>query len=375
MRIIGTIFGCIHLLIFSIFCTISFIDLIYYYPVANGTSASILYSLAWWCILIFVIINYLLPILLIMATTAGTVELHFVFSNFVNVMNFIALVLCIICYFLYMNTSYSGGFPFNDPKWCCRYYMDQPELCPNTSFCTDDPVSLYANAQFVIIWIFTGVFFILSFVNLGISQLLRKSEDIPPPTRKELVGMGLVVAGIYFILFIYWCAFPLLDTQFLFGYPTLGVPPGPGDFVNYRYPYWQWWFVWFMIANIFPPLIFLGTLLFEEPSILVTGVHFWSSIIIGVITSACFIVFLGILIFDCNYGWSGASLCNSNLWCCIYFAGSYDICGNVTPCPGNVNLYPNGQFVQHLVFSLLFAAGGYMMVYVNERFVKAGIYK
>lgn len=372
IRTISIIFSFVHLLIFGIFLSISVIDLIYYFPVSTGYSASILYTVAWWCILIFVIINYILPMALLSTTSSTGTEFHFVFSNVVVVLNFIAFVLCLICYLLFINTSFSGIFPFNDPKWCCVHYLDHPELCPNTSFCTMDPITLYANTQFIIIWIFTGVFFILGLVNLALNQLIQKSGIVPPPTREEAINMGLIVSFAYLAVFAYWCAFPLLDTMFINGYPTMGVPPGPGEFVSLRYNYWQWWFVWFLITNIGPSMIFIGSISMQ-PSLIITSMHFWGSLFTGIFASASFLVFLGILIFDCNYSWSGGSICNSHLWCCNYFSSYWEICGNVTPC--TTNLYPNSEFIQHLVISLVFAFFAYLMIWLNERMVSYGIFK
>lgn len=372
IRIISIVFSFFHLLTFGIFLSISVIDLIYYFTVSTGYSAFILYSVAWWCILIFVIINYILPMALLTATSSTGAEFHFVFSNVTVVLNFIAFVLCIVCYLLFINTSFSGGFPFNDPKWCCVYYLDHPELCPNTDFCPGDPVTLYANAQFIIIWIFTGVFFILGLIHLAINQLIQKSGMIPPPTREEAINMGLIVSFAYLAIFAYWAAFPLLDTIFINGYPTLGVPPGPGEFVSLRYNYWQWWFVFFLITNIGPPMIYIASISMK-PSLLTTSTHFWGSLFTGIFASASFFVFLGILIFDCNYSWSGGSICNSHLWCCNYFSSYWEICGNVTPC--TVNLYPSSEFIQHLVISLVMAFFAYLMIWLNERMVRYGVFK
>lgn len=366
------IYGFLNLLLFGIICTVSFVDLIYYYPVANGTSANILFSLAWWCLLIFIIINFLQPLSLIAIDSASSFDFHFIFSTTCTVLNFIAFVLCILCYFFYMNTSYSGGFPFNDPKWCCMYFAQNPNLCPNTNFCTSAPMSLYPNDQFVVIWVFSGIFFFNSLAHLAVHKLIAK--DVPPGTEKEGLRLAYVFIVVSLCIFAYWAAFPLLDTQFIYGYPTMGVPPGPGDFQSYRYSYWQWWFVWLLITNFGPPLILISALAGSR-SIYWSFAHFWGNIFTGIITSACFFVFLGILIGDCNYSWSGGSICNSDLWCCWFFPGSYDICGNVTPCPSNPSLYPNPQFIQHLVISLILAFIAYANLWLNERLTRYKVFQ
>lgn len=368
------IYGFLNLLVFGIFCAISIIDLIYVYPVSDGTSASILYSLAWWCILIFIIINFIQPLSLIGIHNASTLDFHVAFSSICVALNLIAFVLCTVCYFFYMNTSYANGFPFNDHKWCCLYFGQNQNLCPNTNFCTTEPMSLYANEQFIIIWVFTAVFFLNSLMHLALHQLIVKAQIIPPATNEEVLRISYIVVFVSLGIFAYWAAFPLLDTHFIYGYPTMGVPPGPGTFQSYRYTYWQWWFVWLLITNLGPPMILIGSLTFEARNIYLTALHFWGNLFTGFIASICFIVFLIILIFDCNYGWSGGSICNSDLWCCQYFAGSYDICGNVTPCATNPNLYPKSEFIQHLVFSLIFATVAYTNLWLNEKLTKYGFF-
>lgn len=368
------IYGFINLLAFGIFCTVSIVDLIYVYPVSNGTSANILYSFAWWCILIFTIINFIQPLSLIGIYSASTLDFHSAFSFVCLGLNFLAIILCTVCYLFYMNTSYANGFPFNDYKWCCLYFGQNQNLCPNTNFCTTDPMSLYANDQFIILWIFSGIFFLNSAVHLALHILIVKAQIVPPPTIDEAKRMAYTIAIVSLILFAYWAAFPLLDTQFIYGYPTMGVPPGPGIFQSYRYTFWQWWFVWFLLTNLGPPLILIGILSFEYQNIYLTAAHFWANMFTGIITSASFFAFLVILIFDCNYGWSGGSICNSHLWCCSYFSGSYDICGNVTPCPSNPNLYPSAEFIQHLVISLIFAAIAYGNLWLNDKLKKYGIF-
>jgi hypothetical protein len=272
-----------------------------------------------------------------------------------------------------MNTSYSGGFPFNDPHWCCIFFSVNQGLCPNTNLCTTTPTALYANPQFVTLWVFSGIFFLGSIAHLAIYKLIVKEGNVEPITKEEVHRFCYVFAFVTIGVFAYWAAFPLFDMQFIYGYPTMGVPPGPGDFQSYRYGFWQWWFVWLLITNIGPPMILIGSLSFEK-NIYIPFFHFWANLFTGIITSVCFFVFLGILLFDCNVGWSGGSICNSPLWCCWYFSGSYDICGNVTPCASNPFLYPSSEFVQTIIISLALAFLAYANLWLNEKLIKYEVF-
>lgn len=379
VRYFVSIFIGFHTLVYLVPLVWVVPQLVYQYPVAPGVSTNLTYTLAWWCVAVWVGVNYLLIVILsgamVERESLPRIDVHLIATVVAVVVNVLAVVLCTVCYFFYMNTSYSGNFPFNDYLWCCVYQIDHPELCPNSITCSPEP-SLSANTEFVVLWIFSGVLLLITLVHLGINRLVIISGAAGSGGASESGGrfMGLVVSFVYQLLFAYWAAWPLFDTIYIHGYPLLGIPPGPGPLASIQYG-WQWWFMWLMVFNYLPGLAYTAALQLKK-SHLVTAVHFWTSLLVGFVTSVVFLVLLGILIFDCNYGWTGGSICNDYRWCCQYFAGAVDICGNVTPCIGGaVNLYPNGEFVQHVVFSLIFVFMATVEVWLNYRMIKYGIFQ
>ncbi len=372
------VYSLAHILTVSIFYCITIFDLIYIYPVSSGDSANILYSFAWWGVAVFVAANYIYPLILLSVIidekNQSRIDIHSITTTLFLCINFLVFIGCILVYFLYTNTSYSGDFPFNDPRWCCTYYIDHPELCPNTSPCLPDPnPPLSRGLELIVIWVFSGVFVILGFINLGMNRLLRISGAISPPSEGEGRLMGIVVCFVYYVIYAYFIAWPIFDLEYINGYPTLAIPPGPGTFQSTLYG-WQWVIVCIAIlVNIIPPTVSLVCFISEKKSIVVTACHFWSNLIGGIISGAICLILVGIWIGDCNWGWSSESICRSELWCCIYFAGSYELCGNTTPC--DAILRANGQYVQIVVITGLLAILAFAFVWLNTRFVKYGVFK
>jgi hypothetical protein len=373
------VFGLAHILTVCIFFSITIFNVIYIYPVASGDSANLLYTFAWWGIFVFVIINYIYPLLLLTIIVdeqnQSRVDIHSIVTTLYLCINFIVLIGCTVTYFLYSNTSYSGNFPFNDPRWCCSFYIEAPTLCPNTVPCL--PVAnppLYQGYELIVIWIFSGVFIILGFIHLGLNRLLRISGCISPPSPAEGRLMGIVVSVIYAGLFSYFIAWPLFDLQYLNGYPTLSIPPGPGTFVSTLYG-WQWVLVCItVLVNCVPPVVSLACFISEVKSYSITSFHYWTNLICGIVTGAMWLIFIGIWLFDCNWWWwDSESICRSDLWCCVYFATNYNICGNVTPC--NAILRANDQFVQLVVFSGIFSCLAFVLVWLNLRMIKYGLFQ
>lgn len=337
------------------------------------------YNFAWWSLFVFIIFNLILPLLLA-AVVAGhenpaRTDLHSMWTVFTVVVNAVTLIFLSFIYFVFVNTSYSGDWPFNDDKWCCKYYMAHPELCFNVVPCTPVPTSLSPNYMFTMFWIFSLVLLFVSLLHLGVNQLLRKSGAVAYPDANASEGriLGLVVAFVYALVFVYWAAWPLWDTQFIQGYPLMGIPPGPG-------PYWstignfQWWFIWLIALNIIPPIVFVMAIAWQKRSHIITNAHYWLSLAVSIAGIMTFLVCLGILIFNCNYSWSGLSICNSDLYCCHHYPSNPALCPNVGPCPGDAFLYPNGEFTQHLVFSLVFSILSLIQVWINFRMQRYGVF-
>jgi hypothetical protein len=194
----------------------------------------------------------------------------------------------------------------------------------------------------------------------------------PNANPREGRVMGMVLSWLFLLVLAYWAAGPLHDTPYIYGYPTIGIPPGPNQFVSTLYG-WQWAFVWLLISNYAPPIIFLLAMnLPKHP--LVTFTHFWASIISGIMTIVSFATLLVTIFVDCNWSYSNGSICSDPLWCCIYFASAPNLCPNVAPCPGTINLYPNSSFVQHVVFGAVFIITGTVEIYLNYRMVVYGVF-
>lgn len=355
-------------------------DLLYVFTVQDGTSAYTAYTFAWWTIFLWVIFNFLMPVMLMGAITAYKsavrVDFHSMTTVFTIVINALGAIVLSFIYFAWINTSYSGNFPFNDYRWCCVYFIAHPELCPNTGPCvpaiTDGMLS--TNREFTMIWIFSIVLFFISLLHLGVNKLLRDVNAVGQPHGKAKEGavMGGMVAFVYLVVFCYYFAWPILDTIYVNGYPVFAIPPSPGPFLSNLFGV-QWSFVYLQVLNIIPPFVFMVALIMEKSTFL-TSTHYWLTIAVSITTFISFLVFLGILIFDCNYSWSGGSICNSDLWCCKYFANAPLLCPNVGVCPGDIRLLPSGQFQQHLVFSLVFSVFALIQIWLNYRMRRYGVF-
>lgn len=354
-------------------------DLIYYRTVSTGASVFYAYGFAWWTLFVFVLFNLILPLLL-GAVIAGhenpaRTDLHSMWTVFTVVVNAVVLIFLSFVYFIFINTSYSGDWPFNDPKWCCSFYTVRPDLCANVGPCSPVPASLAADYTFTTMWIFSLILFFVSLLHLGVNRLLRTSGAVAYPDENASEGrlLGIAVAYIYAGLFVYWAAWPLWDTVFAHGYPLMGIPPGPGPFWN-ELGRFQWWFIWLLAGNVIPPILYLMAAAMKRRSHFVTAAHFWLSLLVSIASLMTFVVCLGILAFNCNYSWSGGSVCNSELYCCIHYPNNPNLCPNVGPCPGSVFLYPNAQFSQHIVFSLIFCVMSLIEVWLNFRMRAYGVF-
>lgn len=348
------------------FVNVGLLLYVFAFPLLNLPFYS--FNFVWWGLFIWSICNFFLPVILAGAIVGyenpSRIDFHSISTVFTCVINVIGGLLLTFVYFTFINTSFSGNFPFNDPLYRCVY----PGPCtPNVTDAMLSPTH-----DFYMLWIFSLVLFFVSLLHLGINRLLRTSGAVVNEEEKRHEGkvLGLFAAFIYAIVFCYWAAFPLLDTIFVHGYPLFAIPPSPGpyysDVANY-----QWWFVWLLTTNLIPPIVFVMVILLEK-STFFTSAHYWLSVLVSLLSGIAFVVFLGILIFDCNYSWSGGSICNSALWCCKYFANAPDLCPNVTPCDGN--RMPSAAFLQHLVLSLIFSIFALGQIWISFRMQKYRVF-
>lgn len=340
----------------------------------TGNTTYNAYTWVWWFLFVFIVFNLILVMLLFVVVAETNHkppgDLHFIVTILTVIVNLVFLVLCVIIYFFFRNNVYSGNLPFNDPLWCCVYYLSNPDQCPNTLPCVAS-VQLDTPYVFILHWIFSGVFFLMAILHVGINKLLRNAKVIPSISTNASAGrlMGVVISLIYLLLFVYWAAFPLWDTIFIDGFPLFGIPPGPGPFYSTRYSY-QWWFLWMLTLNFMPPYLFFIAAI-RRKSYLASSAYFWLSFLVQLITFVAVIVFICVWIFSCNYWFSGDSICNSPLYCCQHFADAPGICPNVTPCiAGNVTLYPNPDFIQHIIFGFIFLLAGIVELWMYYRLRK-----
>lgn len=335
-------------------------------------------NFVWWALLFWIACNLFLPIILSAAIVGyenpSRIDFHSIFTVLTILVNIIAGIILTFVYAAFINTSFSGKFPFNDPKYCCVYFNRYPEICTNTVPCNPNVTNsmLSPTGGFYMLWIFSLVFFIVSLLHLGINRLLRVSGGVVSEEGKRHEGrvLGIFAAFIYAGVFCYWAAFPLLDTVFTHGYPLFAIPPSPGPYYSDVGNY-QWWFLWLLSTNLIPPIVFVMVITLKK-SKFTTLAHYWLSVLVSILSSITFIVFLGILVFDCNYNWSAGSICNSARWCCQFFANAPNFCPNVTPCQGS--RIPDAAFLQNLVLSLVFSLLSLGQVWINFRMQKYSVF-
>lgn len=365
--ILAVVFALVHVLFLAFYSAFVLWDLPYVNWSITGQLMSNAYSWVWWCIFIFFGFNFLI-IVVLLATLLTTkyralADLHLMLTFTTTLINVVMVVLCVIIYFFFINKNYSFYLPFNDPKWCCGYFFDNPGQCSQTVPCPL-PFSLTTPYVFVLHWIFSGVFVALSIFHLGINSLLRWTGVVPEQGDKnhgKVLGIGLSL--VYMGLFAYWASWPLWNTVFVKGYPLLAIAPSPGAYFSALYGY-QWWFLFFMSFSCLPPILFL-ILILNRKSIIISSFVFWIIFLIAVVQFACIIVFLFIWIFDCNNMFSQASICNDYRYCCRFFVYGTATCPNVTPCDAALN--PNPDFIPHLVMSFVFSLASTLLLWAYYR--------
>jgi len=373
------IFAYIHVILLAFYFAWPVWDTQFTQLASTGRVAYNAYTFVWWFIFVFIVFNIILIHLLFSVLTdpshKSRADVHFIFTILTLVVNVVFLALCVVIYFFFRNKSYTGKLPFNDPRWCCYYYPGNADQCYNTAPCPVLP-DLMTNNEFILHWIFSGVFFLIALLHLGVNRLLRTSGIVPktPPSREEGQLLGVAVSIIYIALYAYWAAFPLWDTIFINGFPLLGIPPSPGPFYTTRNGY-QWWFLWFLVSNLAPPMLFFIAINFRRSN-LASNALFWLTLLVSIVTFASLAVFIGVWIFDCNYSWSSDSICNDYRYCCELFSTASATCPNVTPCPpGNITLYPNPDFIQHIIFGFIFLLAGTVETWLVYRLRKYKIIK
>jgi len=336
------IFGWIHVILFAIYCAIVLWDTQFSTLNFAGLNVFYAYTLIWWMLCFVASFNLLLIgffFTMVAKTTSPNYHIMFTYISFI--VNLLYLAICVVYYFFFINKAYTGDQPFNDGKWCCYYFLDNPNYCYNNAPCSVLP-NLTTPDIFIWHWAFSGVFVVMSVLHIGANEIARIVKIV----RKESRYTGIIVAWIYIIVYAYWAAFPLWDTQFK---------------VLYSY---QWWFVMFLIFNIFPPTLYLLYSNFKK-SLLLENIFFWiGGIITSFVTFVSLAVFIGVWIFDCNWSSDGDSICDSYQYCCQYLTAW---CPNNMPCPYPTNLQLTSEYAQMMIFSFVFIILTTVLIWTHYR--------
>ena len=359
---------------FAIICVIIYLFWACY-PMLNTIYEDTKYSLPWF--LIFLIsLNILLPILLLWVMSrpqyTSRADIYFLTTIIMLFINGLILFGFAIDWLSRLtNTDIPGFNPFNDYRWCCVYYKNNPELCSNNVFNLCIPSvadsDLGVNYEFILHSIMVGVFFILNLAHWLVHTNLHQTGLVRNDLKTKDDGLifGLVFTFIYAAIFTYWAAFPLLNTIYINGYPRFAITPSPNTFESTLYGF-SWVIIFFLVLNILPIATFLWAAA-SRKSIFTPKFHYWVTVFVIYLSLFTTIVLLLIWAVDCNNMFSGGSICNSYDWCGEFFANSPTLCPNVTPYSVKPKLTVNNEFLQHIIIAAIFTMFGTIYVWLNKR--------
>jgi hypothetical protein len=144
---------------------------------------------------------------------------------------------------------------------------------------------------------------------------------------RETRYIAITLAYITAILVFFWVSFAVLNITFPRGYPRMGVPPGPGPYVNTLYSF-TWWMIWLMAPTSLLPAL-LVIVLMDLSRATRADLHWYASAIcMGLNFFAFVALILGVGCFYCNNTFSGASPCNSPLYCGVMYSYNPVYCAN-----------------------------------------------
>lgn len=378
VRVIVLVVWLLYAILFTALIVGPVMDLQYGGLDSTNVYYSSLYGWVWWPVALLIGFNYvslfILLSILMDPNNPARVDIHQIVNLITLVLNILLFALVwLFYYFIYINTSFSGGEPLNSDVWCCRYY---PTRCPNTIACTPEPAQLSPNYQFTAIWIITILMSLFTALMTVANRWLRRSGAVAPPSKGSREGYVLGLFYIFLVgaLYTYWVAWPLFDTIHTNGYPTMGVPPSsPGTYKSHLYNF-LWVQLMIISFNLIPLLAFGAALIAKG---IFVDLHMWSQIIMSLANVIVFMILLISMIpyvGYCNSAGSGGSICNDYQWCGKYFADAIDYCANIMPIPGIGWLLPNGEYVQHLLLSLLFSVTSGYGIWTNYRMKAYGIF-
>lgn len=189
---------------------------------------------------------------------------------------------------------------------------------------------------------------------------------------------GLLAAVITGLIFFIWVAIPVLNSQFVYGYPRIATSsPGPGALVNTRTS----------VYTIFIGLLAINGIL---PYLLMTAIQEndvgeWGAIHVF-FSGVCVFVNFAVLLF---LAFTWCAFCNNSLgitntacqdprYCCVNFAANSQalkICPNNGMCHPDVTsdeLSISGPYAGHFWFSLIFLGTSWAHIAINKRLVVYG---
>lgn len=328
------------------------------------------YGLGWWAV-VPLALNAILPLLLLssVAKTQSVVraDIHLLATWASLVLNLISSAGLILIGLIYVNTLYSAYSPFNDYQWCCVFATDRPDLCPLVGSCSLGG-DLHVNAEYWAMLGFAIVFLILSLVHAGVNRMLRTSGTVPDYSlEKPEEGRQLALVYVVVIvgLIIYWAGVPFLNTVHVHGYPRFPIPPMPNTFESLRYTF-QYWVLAVLVLHILPIYFFVFAMIFNKTRFS-AALHYWSAIIMAIVGFLIVCVLLFIWLAGCNWPYAGGSICSDYQWCCTYFHNAPHLCANVTPCSVEPSLWANSEYIQHVIFAVVFALGQTVGIWLNTR--------
>ena len=373
------LFNVISIILIIAWACFPLLNTVYAWANSTGELVSVNYRASWWFVFLIglnVLLPYLSFLVLMNPKQTSRSDLYFVFSILLIFVNVVLIAAFLFYWLFYTDTVYTGKEPFNDYRWCCVYFIDHPELCPNNALIPCNPAvastDLDVNTEFVLHWVASGVFFVFSVFHYAIGRLFHIEGVVTrnPDSKREGLLLGTIFVIINFGVFLYWVAVPLLNTLYINGYPRFAIPPSPNSFESTLYGY-QWWMVWLLVLNVFPIGLFVIAMTTNN-NFFAPWLHDWTAVIVIILSLIVTLVFGGVWIFNCNWGYSGESLCADYRWCCVFYAMAPTLCGNTTPCTADLTI--NSEFLQHFIFSIVFWVFAGIQIWLNRRLRRYGVF-
>jgi hypothetical protein len=77
---------------------------------------------------------------------------------------------------------------------------------------------------------------------------------------RELRYIAIALVYATALLVFFWAGIAVVNLQFYDGYPRMGIPPGPGPYVNTLYSF-TWWMVWLIAPTALLPMLLVVALM------------------------------------------------------------------------------------------------------------------